>query len=191
MKEFSAHGRIVELTATPIYDDLRNRIGTVLKVVDITESKTIHIELEAAKNRAEVANVLMKNIIDRLPCLLFIKDVDNDFRHVMVNKYFCDVQGLSVEDIIGKTDYDLFPTKEDTDRCRLDDIIAVEGNKLHIFEEETHFQGKRIVWQTTKSAIRTSDGRHLMIAISLDITSKYWPMMSYRRQKREPNNPTD
>lgn len=190
IKEISAHGNIAELTATPIYDDPGNRVGTVLKVVDITESKTIHVELEAAKNRAEVANVLMKNIIDRLPCLLFIKDVDNDYRHVMVNKYFCDVQGLTVEDIIGKTDYDLFPTKEEADRCRMDDIIAVEGDKLHIYEEVTHFQGKRIVWQTTKSAIRTVDGRHLMIAISLDITSK---MLAYdelqeAKEKAEQSN---
>lgn len=171
-KEITDSKIYAELTAIPIFDDNNNRIGTVLKVANITEKKKISIELEKAKNIAETSNTLLRSIIDQLPCILFIKDVEDNYKHVLVNKYFCDVVGLSEELIIGKTDYDIFPTKEEADRCRKDDITAVEKNQIYIFEENTSFNGKLTYWQTTKTTIKTTEGQKLMIAMSLDITNK-------------------
>lgn len=164
IKEILYSGMTFELTANPIHDDTHCRIGTVLKVVDVTEKRKMTLELKAA-------NAMMKNIIECLPCLIFIKDVDDDFRHVVVNNYFCEIVGRSSEDIIWKTDYEIHG-KEEADRCRKDDMIAVQNGDLYHYEEETCFHGKRIIWQTTKTAIKTDDGRHLLIAIALDITEK-------------------
>lgn len=164
IKEVTDFGSTGEVTATPIFDETHSRIGTVLKVVDVTEKKKMTLELKAA-------NALMKNIIECLPCLVFIKDIDDDYRHVVVNNYFCEIDGREMENIVGKTDYELHDKKE-ADRCRRDDITAVERGDIYNFEEETHFNGKRIIWQTTKTAIKTDDGRHLLIAIALDITEK-------------------
>lgn len=189
-KEVLFKNIVGELTAVPIFNTTQERTGTVLKVVDITEKKRIQVELEAAKNKAETASMLMKNIIDRLPCILFIKDVTDNYRHILVNQYFCNVLGRTEQEIIGFTDYDLFPTLQEADRCRRDDKIAVEEKKMHMFEEETEFQGKHIVWQTTKTSIKTSDGRQLMVGISLDITNKIlaYQELQEAKEKAEQSN---
>lgn len=155
----------IELTAVPVLDAAQNRLGTVLKIVDITEQL-------AAQLKLKTANDLMRKIIDCLPCMLFIKDADDDFRHVMVNHYFCDVLGLSQEEIIGKSDYQIMPTVHEAERCRRDDIMTVESDGFQVFEEETNFQDRHIIWKTTKTSVLTAEGHRLVIALALDITDK-------------------
>ncbi len=189
-KEISYSGVVAELTAVPIWNGAQERIGTVLKVVDITESKKAQLELEAEKHRAETANDLMKNIIDCLPCLLFIKDVARDYRHVMVNKYYCEAVGRPVEEVLDKTDYEIFPPGGEADRCRHDDLVATESPGLHIYEEETFFGGRHVVWQTTKTTIETAGGDKLLIGISLDITEKMkaYAELQEAKEKAEQSN---
>ncbi|MEG2121093.1 MAG: ATP-binding protein [Rikenellaceae bacterium] len=58
IKEFAYDDKVAELTAIPIYDNSHERLGTVLKIVDITENKRVNKELEDAKERAEQSNKL-------------------------------------------------------------------------------------------------------------------------------------
>lgn len=183
--------RIVELTAIPVFDEKNNeRIGSVLKVMDVTEQKKIREELEAAKFKAETTMKFLKNIIDCLPCLLFIKDVDDDFKHILVNKYFCDVMGHSESEIIGKQDFDISGSREFADRCRADDEMIVAENKLYVYEEETTFMGERIVWQTTKTVAVMPDGHRALIAVALDITDKIiaYNELQKSKEKAEESN---
>ncbi|MEF9985757.1 MAG: transporter substrate-binding domain-containing protein [Bacteroidales bacterium] len=58
MRELALENSVLKITATPVSDKNAQRIGTVLKFVDITENKKINMELEAAKNKAEQSNKL-------------------------------------------------------------------------------------------------------------------------------------
>ncbi|MEG1463625.1 MAG: ATP-binding protein [Mucinivorans sp.] len=185
VKEFEYEGLVAELTAIPIFNDLHERIGTVMKVLNITEKKRIQREIVAAKNRAVASEKLMLKIIDCMPCILFIKDVDNDFRHIVVNQQFCKVVGLEYDKVMGKTDYDIFYSKEEADRCHNDDLATIASGKVNMYEEETFFGGNRIVWQTTKVCMVDSDGRRLLIAISLDITSKQKMLNELQKAKEK------
>lgn len=171
LKEMRIDNGTLELTATPVFNKENESIGTVLKIVDITEKKKINQELEDAKDKAEAANLLMLNIFDRLPCMLFIKDVSDNFRYIIANNYFCNMLGKSNDQVVGQTDFDLFE-KEEAEKFRSDDTIAVREISPYIFEEETCWQGKHTVWQTTKALIEAINGHQLMIALSLDLTEK-------------------
>lgn len=188
-KEIYLDNRFIELTANPVFDKDNNQIGTVLKVVDITEKKKITQELESAKNKAEAANRLMLNIFDRLPCMLFIKDVADNFRYIIANNYFCNMLGKPQNEVIGSTDFEIFG-QEEAEKFRADDTIAIGDTTPFIFEEDTWWQGKHTVWQTTKAMVNAIDGRQIMIALSLDITEK---MEAYReleeaKEKAEQSN---
>lgn len=188
-KEICVDGQFAELTANPVFDKQNNQIGTVLKVVDITEKKKITQELEAAKNKAEASNRLMLNIFDRLPCMLFIKDIADDFRYIIANNYFCDMLGKPHSEVIGHTDFEIFE-QEEAEKFRSDDTVAIRDTAPFVFEEDTWWQGKHTVWQTTKAMVNATDGRQIMIAVSLDITEK---IQAYReledaKEKAEQSN---
>lgn len=170
-KELHVNGITTELMAAPVYDDNKKWLGSVLKVVNITEKQKITQELQKAKNRAEESNKLMQGIYDRLPCLLFIKDVTDNYRYIIANNYFCSTLGKQGNEIVGKTDFEIF-SQADAEKFRQDDMATVAIGSPSIFEEETWWLGKHCFWQTTKSVMEAINGHKIMICLSLDITDK-------------------
>ncbi len=73
-------------------------IQTIVR--DITERK--HMVEQLAQERA-----LLRTLIDNLPDLVYIKDKDSRF--VMINRIPHNQMTFSLEQIIGHTDFDLFP----------------------------------------------------------------------------------
>lgn len=171
LKEISFGELSGELTATPVFNKGNELIGTVLKIVDITDKQRMDKELQAAKEKAEETNLLMRNIYDQIPCLLFIKDISDDFRYVVANNYFCSSLGKPNEQVVGYTDFEIFPLDE-AQKFRTDDLMACELNKPFCFEEETLWQGKQTTWQTTKTVVKAINDHRMLICHSVDITEK-------------------
>lgn len=166
-------GNILEYKAIPVFDKKTDaRIGSILKIVDITEQKRVRQELTMAKIEAERTTQVLENILDCLPCLLFVKDADDEHKYILVNNFFCHMTGLKESEIIGKTDYEISGSRVFSDRCLHDDKMVLADKELHTYEEDTWFQGKHITWRTTKLAITTVDGRRIILAVSLDITDR-------------------
>lgn len=188
-KELHMDGITTELMATPVYDENNKWLGSVLKVVNITEKQKITRELEKAKNKAEESNKLMQGIYDRLPCLLFIKDVTDNYRYMVANNYFCSALGKPGSEIVGKTDFEIFPQAE-AEKFRRDDTAAAAMEYPYTFEEDTWWQGKHIVWQTTKSVMDAINGHKIMICLSLDITDKIasYKELQAAKEKAEQSN---
>ena len=188
-KELRIDGITTELMAAPVYDENNNWLGSVLKVVNITEKQKITRELEKAKNKAEESNKLMQGIYDRLPCLLFIKDVTDNYRYMIANNYFCSALGKPGSEVVGKTDFEIFP-QEEAEKFRRDDTAAAAMEYPYTFEEVTLWQGKQTVWQTTKSVMEAINGHKIMICLSLDITDKIasYKELQAAKEKAEQSN---
>src|SRR5262245_46402027 len=60
----------------------------------------------------------LQGILDRTPSIVFMKDLDG--RYLLVNRQWERIMGVSLEEIKGKTDYDVF-TKEEADAYRTND----------------------------------------------------------------------
>jgi PAS domain S-box-containing protein len=75
--------------------------------------------------------IRMKAVIDASHNLMILKD--QNFKYRIVNKTFCDFTGRSEENIIGKTDFDIFP-KEKAEKYRKSDIHVVESKKTLVHE---------------------------------------------------------
>ena len=77
-------------------------------VRDITERQ----QREQAFQR-EVSRYMA--MIDTVPATAYLKDIDH--RYIVANKAFCDTIGKTLDEIVGRTDYDIFPQeKADEDR---------------------------------------------------------------------------
>ncbi|MFA7034634.1 MAG: response regulator [Bacteroidales bacterium] len=180
-KELTLAERTIEFTGIPCFDN-GVYLGSVLRGVDITANKQHLKEIEDAQDSAEQARDLLKTVIERVPCALFMKDVDDDYRYTVVNGNFADRVGRPESEIVGKTDYDLFELEE-ADRFRSDDTAAVSLNKLQVVREQTVWKGERVVWQTFKSPIVDDDGHKSMIGIGIDVTELSDALVELKKAK--------
>jgi len=131
---------------------------------DITKRK----QAEAGLIEGEAS---IRAILDNSPYLSWLKGIDG--RYVRVNKAYVDYTGLGdIRQIIGKTDFDLWP-KELAEKYRNDDaeIIATRQQK-HV--EEMSFDGSKEHWvETFKTSIIDKNGNVLgTVGFSRDITER-------------------
>lgn len=126
------------------------------------------------KHELENYKVLLKSIINIIPDIIFYKDykhADGVFigcNNVFVNK----ILGLSTEDIIGKTDFDLVQDKELAEFFRQKDRQVLES-KLSLIIEETirTADGSLINVETIKAPFFNENGDVAgIIGIGRDIT---------------------
>ena len=140
------------------------------------ENVQLKKELSVLKRKMELLesnrslNSFSQHLIDKMQAIIFIKDVTNGFRYYRVNDAFCSIQHLSRQEVIGKTDYDLF-SLEEAEKYRRDDEATVSMRGDFTLREMVHFQGEeKIILQTTKSYVETSEGNQLLVCVSYDIT---------------------
>lgn len=113
-------------------------------------------------------------IINNVPHAIFWKDIDSVF--LGCNKTFAEFAELnSPSDIVGKTDYDLPWTKEESDAYRADDkrVILSGKPKLNIEEPQTLKDGTNIVLLTSKVPLLNEKNEVVgVLCIYLDITDR-------------------
>ena len=183
-KEMEFDGHIFEIASSPVSDSSNNFLGCVLRITDITERKHINNELINAKNKAVQSNLLMRNIFNMLPCLLFIKDVTDGFKYTFVNDKFCDNFNLNQEDILGKTDFEIYDSSI-AQSFRDTDLKVIKDEEVHIFDIETPLNNKTLYLQKTKCCITAINGHKIIIGISFDVTDKINSLKELKKAKEK------
>ncbi len=125
-------------------DQNGNVQGYVGTITDITDQKKKEAELAESR-------YLLKTIIDTAPVRIFWKDKES--RYLGCNLMFARDAGVtSLQDIIGKTDYDLSWTKEQADHYRADDRQVIDSGvpKLSFEESLNNATGESMWIETSK-----------------------------------------
>lgn len=127
---------------------------------DITERKRVEQALHHERD-------LIQNIFDNHHDFFYFKD--RETRYHRASKRFCDFLGLSMEDIIGKTDLELFP-EEIAERMHNEDLHVIKTGTSLINKEE--YSGG--IWVlTTKTPWFDNEGNIIgLFGISRDITER-------------------
>ena len=129
---------------------------------DITEQMETENLLKKQKN-------LLETIFDNTPNMFYLKDTNLIYR--TVNKTFCEFVGKKEEEIIGKTDLDLFPQKE-AKQYHLEDKSVIKGGKQQRKELKVKDKGE-IKWiNVVKSPLRGEEGEVTGVICSLSDISK-------------------
>jgi len=111
------------------------------------------------------------SVVEHLPNMVFVKDA-RDLRFVQFNKAGETLTGLSREELIGRTDFDLFPSEQAEFFTSVDRSVLAHMSLTEIQEErlQTRHQGTRIL-RTKKIPICDAQGRpEFLLGISEDIT---------------------
>ena len=129
-------------------------------------------EREKAERALRDSEALYHSLVETLPQNIFRKGVDERFS--FVNRRFCATVGKSSEEILGKTDADLFPS-DLAEKYRADDQ-AVMRDRTHYETVEKHVtpDGQVHYVQVIKTPLVDADGRVAGIqGIFWDVTGKH------------------
>ena len=104
-----------------------------------------------------------------MPMPLIIKDIDDDLKYVFWNKQ-CELQGgYSREEIIGKTDIEVYGKERGEHYRDVDFKIIEEGNSYQVQEVYETPDGGRHVSIVNKNVV-SNDVHHWLLATRWDIT---------------------
>ena len=148
-------------------------------IVDITESKRAAEELKRT-------NDFLNAILENIPIMIFVKDA-KDLKFVRVNKAVEDLFGYTRAEIIGKSDYQLFPKDEADFFVSNDKKLLESGAIMEIGEEpaQTKYKGIRII-ETTIVLIKDTKGQPAYIlGITDDITERKKMMAELDNKTKE------
>lgn len=133
---------------------------------DISQRKKAEEELHNS-------NMLLRIIVDNIPDAIYMKD--NKGRKVIANKADIENCGLSREDeIIGKTDFDLFPN-DIAEKFWTDDLRVLEHGEIIINREEKliNLYGDSKWLLTSKIPFRDANGNIIgLVGLGHDITRR-------------------
>ena len=128
-------------------------------VTDITEKKLA----EEALRQSELQK---RSFLNTLPHLAWMKDINGAY--IVVNESFARRRKMPMEEIIGKTDYDIY-SRGDAEKYRKEDAWIIKSKEACFFEEKS----KNIWFETFKAPIlNENDEVTGVTGISLDITKR-------------------
>jgi PAS domain S-box-containing protein len=136
-----------EVTISPIIRDN----GTIRNFMAIKNNIS---ERKKATEALNSSQQLLKEIIDRVPQFIYIRDSEG--RYLLANKAFAQHRGKDPDDIIGSTEMELNPDQTEIDKMFKEDrLIFEEGKEVHseekmydpIQKRDRYFQYSKVPFQ--------------------------------------------
>ncbi|VVB88105.1 Methyl sulfide methyltransferase-associated sensor [uncultured archaeon] len=153
-----------EVRGKGLWDENGNYQGHICVVRDITERK--HVE-EALQKSNRQQNAILNNI----PDIAWLKDKESRF--IAVNEPFAKACGVSAEELVGKTDLDIWP-QQLAEIYRVDDgEVMATGKRKQVEEPLVNTKGERRWIETIKTPIYNNSCEVIgTTGIARDITER-------------------
>lgn len=134
------------------------------------------VELRESAGRTEPSghdranSAQLRAIIEATTTVVFLKDLEG--RYILVNRQLELDTGLSREQMLGKTDFELFAPAT-AERLRADDRRVIETGEAASFEGVTQFPSGARSFLSTKFPVRDAKGQVYAVGgLSTDITNR-------------------
>ncbi len=140
--------------------------------ISSNEMQELYQELKA-KSESQLARdrAMLRSLVDSIPDLIFFKDTES--KYLGCNLAYCEFVGYSEEELIGKTDFELFDEdKAEKIRCE-DQAIMHDGEVCRNEEWITYPDRRMCLIDSIRSPFHGPDGELLgLIGIGRDITDR-------------------
>jgi PAS domain S-box-containing protein len=144
-------------------------IGVTLVVVSLRLRLT-QIRQNRALENLDASNNLLHAIIECTSEALYMKDSQG--RYLMMNPAGARALNRSPQEVVGRTDLELFPADE-AELLRKNDQEVMKSGRTVTVEEAITWNGAQHVYFTTKNAYRDPQGRVIgVVGISVDVTER-------------------
>ncbi|WP_036482041.1 PAS domain S-box protein [Myxosarcina sp. GI1] len=127
----------------------------------------------SAQKRTETILKLKQNhltaLLNNIPHITWLKDEESRF--INVNQAFADACGLNIEEIVGRTDFDIWTGKLAQQYIN-DDRMVLQSGQRKVVEEKLIQQDKIERWlETSKTPFRDAEGNVAgTVGIAVDVT---------------------
>ena len=152
IRTFAKNGEIrwERIFAHPVWDEEKNRLkGIVGAVQDVTSARV-------AEDKLKETLLQQSAILNGIPDTAWLKDRNS--LYIAVNEQFARTAGMNVEDVIGRSDFDIWQ-KEFAEHYRANDLEVMQtGRRMHMEELQIDSAGREYWVETVKTPIRNVDG---------------------------------
>ena len=158
---------------------LNGNLGIIANVRDISDRKLAEAELQRAQQ-------FMESVLKTIPVGVVAKDAE-ELRFVLWNPVAEKLLGFSAAEVIGKNDYDFFPTAQADILTAKDREVLNSAQIVDIAEEEIETgKGESRIFHTKKTSILGADGKpQYLLAITEDITDRKRGEIALRRSSAQ------
>ncbi|MDD3586064.1 MAG: ATP-binding protein [Thermoguttaceae bacterium] len=168
--EYEHGGKMRTLTAAPIPEWICGEEAVIWFSHDDSELQTA---LEKARQESRDAAITLQTLIDQLPIYLYAEDIDNNFKHVVVNKPCERLWNRTTENIIGKNDYELFGNNQEIDVFRQTDLDAMKSNEMvESMLPVTGADGQTRLHKFYRCRLELSGGRNWLLGMAVDVSKE-------------------
>jgi len=156
--------RVLHTKKVPILPDDKSQPGYLLGISeDITDRKRAEADLRDSEQR-------LRAILDHSPAVVYLKDLDGGY--LFVNRQFEELFHVKRDELVGKSDLDLF-RKKTAEALRENDRKVLQSGAPIEFEEIVENDGRAHTYISIKFPLLSSDGKpYALCGISTDITGR-------------------
>ncbi len=137
-------------------------------VEDITQRKQTEENLRNSES-------LYHSLVGAIPQTIYRKDTQGNF--TFANQQFCNFMGASLDKLVGKSDFDFFPT-ELAEKYRRDDWRVLEtGQSVSVIEEVLGRDKEWMIIHTVKTPLYEASGR------IIGLQGMFWDITKQRQME--------
>ncbi len=138
----------------------------------ISAQVALAIERKAAEEEVDRQRAFLRQIIDISPSMIFIKDRHS--RYVLANQAVADVYQVNVNDLIGKSDADLHPNREEVEIYHQSDqeVVRTLREKVLSAVPLTDGRGRKHWYYTVKRPLVGFFDEVHVLGVSTEITEQ-------------------
>jgi PAS domain S-box-containing protein len=116
---------------------------------------------------------LLTAVVENMPDTVFLKDIRDHFRYVLINGAGERLLGRGRAEMLGHEDHELFP-RQLAERCNEEDeAVVASGREQPVLEQSMAVGGETKVIEGVKLPISDADGnQHYVLGIVRDITEQ-------------------
>lgn len=150
------------------------RTLTLQTAIELSEQIEARKRVERQLSESEA---LYKSLVESLPLNVFRKDLDGKL--LFANQRFCSTLGLTLEELVGKKDHDLYPPQL-ADKYRHDDLrVLANEDVVEDIEEHVPADGERRHVHVLKAPVHNAQGR------VVGVQGMFWDVSARKRAEEE------
>ena len=155
------------------------------------EQANIRLQQEIAE-RSSVQEALktqkefLRAVLDINPNIIFVKNREG--KYTLANQAYADFYGISLENVLGKTDAEVNPNSEDVEQFLAQDqeVFTTLQQKFIPEQSRSTATGERRWYQTLKKPLFSSDGQvSQILGIATDITRRKQAELELQQAKEQ------
>jgi|TARA_Y100000310_G_scaffold33754_2_gene31910 PAS domain S-box-containing protein len=162
-KRCDGEERLLAWWCRTLLDDAGNATGALSTARDITDQKRAERVLIESEERLQA-------VIDNSPMVIYLKDTEG--RYILINRAYQALSRLTKDEVIGKTDHDLYSEEAATTIRENDQAVLTADAPLEFEQHLNHADGLH-TYASVKFALSDANGKiYGVCGISSDITER-------------------